>query len=91
MTTRTIVKSILLALPVIVLVYIFFFNRGGNGGVGGGGYDLSKLYYSLFALAYLLVLNIVFLIQGMETNRYFLIAGGLIFVIVLFVLIRMLR
>lgn len=91
MTTRSIIKSLLLALPVLILIYIFFFNRTGNGGVGGGGYDLSKLYYSLFALAYLLVLNIAFLIQGIQSNRYFLIAGVLIFLIVLIVFIRMLR
>lgn len=90
MTTRSVIKGLLLALPVFVLIYTFFISKISNGGVGGGGYDLSELYYTFFALIYLLLLNIFFLIQGVQTNRYFLIVGVILFLIVLIVFLRML-
>lgn len=81
MKTSQIVKITLLALPVVTLLYIFHFRDLGNGkSIGGGSYDLTKLYYSVFAAAYLLVLNLVLLVQDAKGNRFFLLAGLLFFI-----------
>jgi hypothetical protein len=70
-------KIILLVLPAIVLLYVFVVrDRIDTGsGIGGGGYDLTKMYTGVAAGIYLLILNLVLLIQNAKANRSFLPIG----------------
>lgn len=70
-------KIILLALPAIVLLYVFVIrDRIDTGsGIGGGGYDLTKMYTSIVAVGYLFVVTMGLLIQDAKGNRIFQFAG----------------
>lgn len=85
-------KIFLLAIPVIVLLYVFLLRdrleRGDS--IGGGSYDLTKLYTVCFAGIYLFVLNIFFLIQDASTNRLLLLVGALTFLFTVFMFSKML-
>lgn len=84
-------KIILLAVPVISLLYIFLVRDYlSSKGIGGGGYDLTKLYYTFFTAGYLLLLNIFFLIQGVAVNRHFLLAGGVLLLVSLVLFFKIL-
>jgi hypothetical protein len=70
-------KTILLALPVIMLVYVFLIRdmMDAGPGIGGGGYDLTKMYTLVTIGLYLLILNLVFLVQDAARNWPFLLVG----------------
>lgn len=70
-------KIILLVLPAIILLYVFLIrDRVSTGsGIGGGGYDLTKMYTGVVVAGYLLIVNLVLLIQNANGNRGFLFAG----------------
>lgn len=77
MKSNLIVKIILLALPVVMLAYVFFIRDmiDAGTGVGGGGYDLTKMYTLVTIGLYLLILNLVFLVQDAGRNWPFLLVG----------------
>ena len=77
MKSTQIIKTILLALPVIILVYVFLIRDRLDvvSGVGGGSYDLTKAYTLVVAGVYLLILDLVLLIQDTRVNWPFLLVG----------------
>jgi hypothetical protein len=70
-------KIILLALPALLLIYVFVIRDriDAISGIGGGGYDLTKMYTLIGTALYLLILDLGLLIQGASGNRFFLLAG----------------
>jgi hypothetical protein len=84
-------KLILLAAPIILLIYVFLIRDRldkGSGGIGGGGYDLTKMYTILAAGLYLLVLNFIFLIQDAGGNKYLLLVGVAAFIVTVIMAVR---
>lgn len=77
MKSNYLVKVILLALPAIILLYVFVIrDRIESGsGIGGGGYDLTKMYTLVTIGLYLLILNVVLLVQVARENWIFLLVG----------------
>lgn len=77
MKSNTVFKIILLALPVIMLIYVFLIRDrlDAGPGIGGGGYDLTKMYTLVAIGLYLLILNLVFLVQDAGKNWPFLLVG----------------
>lgn len=70
------VKLFFVVLPILVLIYVFIIrDRLGADGIGGGGYDLTKLYTLAFLGIYLLVLNLILVIQSAQQNILLLIIG----------------
>jgi hypothetical protein len=84
------VKSILLALPVIILLYVFVIrDRIESGsGIGGGGYDLTKMYTLVTIGLYLLILNVVLLVQVARENWIFLLVGIALLIITIVMAVR---
>ena len=70
-------KIILLGLPVITLIYIFIIRDrlGIRGGAGGGSYDFTRAYSLIAVGLYVLVLDIILLVQDARGNWPFLIVG----------------
>ena len=90
MKSNYIVKTVLLALPVIILLYVFVLRDRleSGGGIGGGGYDLTKMY-TLFTIGiYLFILNLVFLIQVAKENWIFLLIGIALLVVTIVMAVR---
>lgn len=84
-------KLIILALPIILLIYVFLIRdriNTGSGGIGGGGYDLTKMYTIVAAGLYLLILNFIFLIQDAGGNMYFLLVGVAAFIVTVIMAVR---
>lgn len=77
MKSNLIFKTILLALPAIFLLYVFLIRDmlDAGPGTGGGSYDLTKMYTLVGIGLYLLILNLVFLIQDAGRNWPFLLIG----------------
>lgn len=91
MKSNYLVKTILLALPVIILIYVFVIRDRidtGSGGVGGGGYDLTKMYTLVTMGLYLLILNLVLLIQVARENWIFLLVGIALFSVTVVMAVR---
>jgi hypothetical protein len=61
----------------MLLIYVFVIRDriGGAAGIGGGGYDLTRMYTLIAAGLYLLILNLVLLIQGARENKLLLLIG----------------
>lgn len=80
MKSPHLLKIILLALPAILLVYVFLIrDRLSSGsGIGGGSYDLTKMYTLFVAGLYLLILNVAFLVLDARGNRVLLLVGILL-------------
>lgn len=89
MKTSYLLKIILLALPFIILVYVFLIRDriDAGGGIGGGSYDLTKIYTLVIVGLYLLILNLVLAVQDVRQNMLFLLLGvaQLIVTIIMFV------
>jgi hypothetical protein len=83
-------KIILLALPVIMLIYVLLIRdrMDAGSGVGGGSYDLTKIYTLVIAGLYMLVLNLGLLIQDARGNRFFLLAGIVLLIGTVIITIR---
>ena len=76
-------KIALMALPAIILIYVFLFRdrlNTGNG-IGGGSYDLTKMYTVFGVGLYLLILNLILLIQNAGDNKPLLLAGLILLII----------
>lgn len=83
-------KIILLALPVITLIYVFLIRDRINAasGIGGGGYDLTKMYTLIGAGLYLLILNLFFLVQNARENRLLLLVGIAALIVTIIMAVR---
>ncbi|MBW8684358.1 hypothetical protein [Chitinophaga rhizophila] len=90
MKSMDLFKLLLVLLPAMLLIYVFLI-RGwldNTPGIGGGGYDLTNMYTLAGTGMYLVVLNLFFLIQGAIDNKYYLLAGILLLVIVVVIAVR---
>ena len=90
MKTSDLIKTILLALPFITLVYVFIISdllESGNG-IGGGSYDLTKPYTVVVVALYLFILNLGLLIQDAASNKYFLLAGIILLITTIILAVR---
>lgn len=83
-------KIILLALPALLLLYVFVIRDriDAVSGIGGGGYDLTKMYTLVGTGLYLLVLDIGLLIQDAGGNRFLLLAGLLLLIVTIVMAVR---
>jgi hypothetical protein len=83
-------KLILLALPAIILIYVFLIRDriDAVSGIGGGGYDLTKMYRLAGVGLYLLILNVGLLVQDVSANRYLLLAGVAMLVLTIIMAVR---
>lgn len=90
MKSNYLVKTTLLALPVIILLYVFVIrDRIESGsGIGGGGYDLTKMYTLVTIGLYLLILNVVLLVQIARENWIFLLVGIALLIITIVMAVR---
>jgi len=84
------VKSILLALPLIVLLYVFVIKDliESHDNIGGGSYDLTNAFTLIGVGIYLFVFNLVLLIQNARGNWIFLLIGGAMLTGVIVAVIR---
>ena len=82
MKTPDILKLIFLLLPCIIMAYVFFLRDRLDTGdaVGGGSYDLTRMFAVIGIGGYLLVYNLVLLLQSPEENKFFLFAGAALLV-----------
>lgn len=72
-----IIKYILLALPLLTLIYVFVLRdrlSSGNS-IGGGSYDLTKMFTVVGVGAYLLIFNLFLLFQNPTENKILLLIG----------------
>jgi hypothetical protein len=85
-----IIKVILLALPILLLVYVMFIRDRLDAvtSIGGGGYDLTKMYTLVGVGLYLFVLNLFFLIQDAKGNRLLLLVGVITFIWTIIMAVR---
>lgn len=90
MKSSQIIKIVLLALPILLLVYVMFIRDrlDAASGIGGGGYDLTKMYTLIGVGLYLLVLNLFFLIQTASGNRLLLMIGVITLICTIVMAIR---
>lgn len=90
MKSSQIFKTVLLALPFLILLYVFFLrDRIDTGdGIGGGSYDLTKPYTAIGLGLYALILNIALLIQDAHGNRIFLLGGILLLIVTIITGVR---
>ncbi|UYQ93624.1 hypothetical protein MKQ68_00730 [Chitinophaga horti] len=83
-------KIALLALPIIILIYVFLIRdhlSAGNS-IGGGSYDLTKMY-TLFGMGlYLLIYNVTLLLMGIRGNGPLLLIGAASLVLVIVTAVR---
>ncbi|SFN49107.1 hypothetical protein SAMN05428949_3018 [Chitinophaga sp. YR627] len=90
MKSTQIFKTILLALPFLILLYVFFLrDRIDTGdGIGGGSYDLTKPYTAIGIGLYALILSLVLLIQDAHGNRVFLLTGIILLIVTIIMGVR---
>lgn len=83
-------RIILLALPLVTLIYVFLIRDRINAGsgIGGGGYDLTKMYTLIGAGLYLLILNLALLVQNARENRLLLLIGVVSLIVTIVMAVR---
>lgn len=99
--TSFIIKSALLFLPLILILWWFLFlDVGPSGSIGGGGYTLNGLYCSIFLAVYLVFYEFILLIylwiekrnnQDTKESGQFLLAGFLILILVIVLSILLIK
>lgn len=85
-------KIFLLTLPVLILIYVFLIRdrlSSGNS-IGGGSYDLTKMYTVIGVGLYLLIFELALLIQNAGENKFFLLAGFILLIIIMVMATRIL-
>lgn len=84
------IKIILLALPALLLLYVFVIRDriDAVSGIGGGGYDLTKMYTLAGTGLYLFVLDLGLLIQDAAGNKFLLLAGTELLIITIVMAVR---
>jgi hypothetical protein len=90
MKTSYLFKIMLLALPIVLLIYVFLIRDriSGATGIGGGGYDLTRMYTLIAAGLYLLIFNLVLLIQGARENKLLLLIGTIALILTIVAAVR---
>lgn len=81
MKSTLIVKLFLLAIPLIAACAMYLLNSRGAG-IGGGSYDLTNLYYAVFAGIYYIAFCTVLLMAKISRENKFLLAVAAILLIV---------
>jgi len=83
-------KIISLALPAIILIYVFLIRDrlDAVGGVGGGMYDLTKMYTAFGIGLYLLILCAVLLLRDAGANALFILIGVAMLIVTVVIAVR---